>query len=158
MVCAATITGCASTAQIVTIDEKSEIIEVQDQTKGQIFGNANKWAVKTFGSAESVLEYSNQEVGTISGKFIYPSSDNFAYNGYSDVKSIITIECKDNKLRLTLQPIEMLYVRKNGYGEVIERKWGAITSENQQYINFDYELSKLKNSLQKYVLGNGSDW
>ena len=158
LACAVTVSGCASTAQIVQIDEKSEIIEVQGQNKSQIFDNANKWAVKVFGSAESVLEYSNQEVGTISGKFVYSSSDNFKLSGYSNVKSVITVECKDNKLRLTLQPLEILYVSKNMYGEIVDRKWSAITTENQQYLNLDYELSELKNSLQKYVLNSDSDW
>ena len=68
------VTSCVS-AKVKTFDEKVDLLEFPGQTKKQIFDKANKWAVKVFNNADAVIEYSNFETGTISGKYIYNSID-----------------------------------------------------------------------------------
>ena len=146
--------GCASTP--VTIEEKVAIIEIKGQTKDLIFDNANQWAVKTFRKADCVIEYSNKDMGTISGKYITETTDNFVREGYSKVRNMITVECKDEKLRLTMLPVEILHAKKED--GIWNYNWESITTDSQEFINFEHEFLAIKTDLEKYVSSKNSDW
>lgn len=152
------VTSCVS-AKVKTFDEKVDLLEFPGQTKKQIFDKANKWAVKVFNNADAVIEYSNFETGTISGKYIYNSIDKTGvFDTYPRVKSFITVECKDGRLRLTQQPIEIFHYQTNLYGYVIKNQWESITTVSEKFINFENESENIKSSLQKYISSDNSDW
>jgi len=80
--------------------------------KNQLFVKANEWMVKTFNSAESVIEYSDKEAGALMGKYLMFNDVNIGYFGNTDIKiyAIIDIRIKDNRAMLSIKPIgEWLY-------------------------------------------------
>lgn len=70
-----------------------KVIDLPEKSKDDIYVLANKWMVETFNSAESIIQYSDKEAGTIMGKYV------FDYPGHF-VKSIIQIDVRDNKCRI----------------------------------------------------------
>lgn len=69
-----------------------------EESQNDLYIKANQWAVETFNSAESVIQFSDKDAGIIMGKYTSDIKVG-VYNGMS--KSTIKIELKDKKVRLT---------------------------------------------------------
>ncbi|MBW8003643.1 MAG: DUF4468 domain-containing protein [Planctomycetes bacterium] len=98
----ASLLGCASVIpniEPVTGEVASLIVEREDESKDNLYIKANSWAVDTFVSAESVIEFQDKEAGVIKGKYLIE-----IVNGiyYLDIKTTITIQAKDNRCRILL--------------------------------------------------------
>lgn len=77
----------------------SEIIVIPGKTKDDLFVKANSWMVDTFVKADSVVEYSDKQAGLIKGKYVTDTTDGMYL---MRIKSVITIEVKDGKARVSL--------------------------------------------------------
>jgi hypothetical protein len=93
----ATMTATDLTPERSTI---SEIVEIPGITKDDFFVRANSWMVDNFVNAESVIEYTDKEAGVIKGKYVMSGLP----EGVStfSVRSTITIETKEGKVRITI--------------------------------------------------------
>ena len=79
--------------------EISEVIEVPSVDKNTLFIRANSWAVDTFVSAESVIEFSDKEGGIIKGKYVMEYAEGvYTY----DLRSTLTINVKDGAAKITI--------------------------------------------------------
>lgn len=89
-----------------------EVIEIPDVNKSELFSRVENYFAYTYKDANSVIQTRNNEQGVIIGKGIF--SD--VHTGQSlattkvSTKHIIKIECKDNKVRVTLSLTD--YIKK----------------------------------------------
>ena len=96
------VSGCAHMEKDMANEDASlvEVIELSGVSKDEIFVRANSWMVDTFVKADSVVEYSDKQAGLIKGKYVTDTTDG-AY--LMRVKSVITVEVKDGKARISLR-------------------------------------------------------
>lgn len=68
---------------------------------------ANEWMVEAFNNAESVIQFTDKESGTIKGKYIlkqaYISTSPYVAST-SALSAIITLRVRDNKIRIEIDP------------------------------------------------------
>lgn len=71
------LTGC-SPLKVVTDIKYEKPIEMPGKSKSKLYGMSNEWMVQHFTNAKSVIQFSNLETGTISGKYLmyYSAPDN----------------------------------------------------------------------------------
>lgn len=82
--------------------EFSQIDSIQG-SKGELFVRAMAWMANTFNSAKSVIQMQDKEAGKIVGKAVIPWEYRFMGDGCKcSIHYIITIDCKDNKVRIVL--------------------------------------------------------
>lgn len=93
----------------VKIDKIQKVIET-DKTEKELFVLSNQWMVKTFNNAESVIQFTDKESGTITGKYMlkqtYTIGNNYQTIPSGGIFAIINIDIKDNKARITVTPEE----------------------------------------------------
>ena len=103
LIIAISFVGCAPLKMVTEIKYEG-IIEMPDKSKTELFGMSNEWMVKQFTDARSVIQFSNLEIGTISGKYLMyyylPSQHSPEINFYA----IITIYVRDNRTQITIDP------------------------------------------------------
>lgn len=81
------------------------IIEVEGQTKNDLFLKINSWMVKRFKHSDDVIQFSDKDAGVITGKFVdvtafrLKDGNTFRYNVISTIK----IDVKENRVRITLK-------------------------------------------------------
>jgi len=81
----------------------SEIVDVENTSKDDLFTRINMWFVSSFRSADSVIQFSDKDSGVISGKYnadVFVGSQ--AMGEWIKYSSTITIEIRDNRYRITL--------------------------------------------------------
>jgi len=145
----AVLSGCATT-EAPQVDY-SEIVDVPDISKDDLFVKTNLWAVGYFNKADSVIEYSDKEAGTISGKFVGKNhSIKGGMGGSQAVRSIFTVSVKDGKVKLDLKPVG--FITYDGYGRRFDG-YAAIVKEADIVADYNETLESLKQALTK-----GSDW
>ncbi|MDQ1207285.1 hypothetical protein QE380_000208 [Acinetobacter baylyi] len=89
--------------------EITQVIEVPNKAKDQIFEESKIWIAKSFKSANNVIQYADKETGSIVGKgnIKYPCDgfiDCGAF-GNDNVNFTIKIDTKDNKARVVISDI-----------------------------------------------------
>lgn len=100
------IISCAPILE-VKIQSVQEVVETKG-SKNDLFVKANQWMVKTFNNAESVIQFTDKESGTITGKYMlkqtYSVGNNYQYVPNGGIFAVINIDIKDNKARITITP------------------------------------------------------
>ena len=106
----------------VKMDKTQKVIEI-DLTKNEIFVKSNQWMVKTFNNAESVIQFSDKESGTITGKYMlkqtYTIGNNYQTIPNGGIFAIINVDIKENKARITISPEEYHTRGKGGNPQFI---------------------------------------
>ena len=102
------IVSCAPMME-VKIDKTQKVIET-NLSKNEIFVKSNQWMVKTFNNAESVIQFSDKESGTITGKYMLKQTFTIGLNYQTipngGIFAIINVDIKENKARITITPEE----------------------------------------------------
>ena len=80
-----------------------------DSSQDELFIKANEWMIAAFNDAESVIQYSDKEAGTLIGKYLLGGSAAEKISAYfstpeNRVYAIIDLRVKDNKARLSIKP------------------------------------------------------
>ncbi|MFC1751194.1 DUF4468 domain-containing protein [Pseudomonadota bacterium] len=97
LACVLTIAGCA-TQQFKPV-ETTNVVNVPSQGQKEIYNKARQWFSQYFVSGKSVVDYENQEEGTIIGNGIANiGSDPFGLIQYK-IKYNIRIDTKEGKFR-----------------------------------------------------------
>lgn len=108
--------SCASFIN-VEISPIEKIVDFES-TKNELFVKANQWMVKTFNNAESVIQFTDKESGTITGRYKLKQSYGYT-NNYQIIPrggkfAIINVDLKDNKARITITPEKYQTAGKGG--------------------------------------------
>lgn len=118
-----------------------KVIDLPEKSKEDIFVLSNKWMVETFNSAQSVIEYSDKEAGTIMGKYV------FDYTGHF-VKSIIQIDARENKCRIHFKnplirnvdrDLDYRDMRSNESMILTNNKWKELAESFSTYLQTNVE-------------------
>jgi hypothetical protein len=142
--------GCVTTPPLQI--EYSKIIDVPKMSKNDLFVKVNLWAVGYFNKADSAIEYSDKESGTISGKFV--GEQHTIYGGMAGLErsqNLFTISVKDEKVKLDLKPLGYIYY--SNQGQRYERAKSTIIKEADIIADYDATLASLKQAITK-----GSNW
>ena len=106
--------GCSSAVSNIGTVEK--IIPVPNETKNELYVKANNWMVDTFTNAKSVVQFTDKESGTISGRYflgnVVPESQ---YGAAINVFATIKIRVKDKACRIQITPDQFSYVSGMSY-------------------------------------------
>ena len=143
------VVSCATT-NVTEIDDYVRVIEVEGASADDLFVKANSWMVDVFNNSESVIEYSDKQAGMIKGKFLTKEGDYF--NGYRKITSIITVETKEGKARLS--------VVYNGNQKVsLNNTWvDANGLPESFYADYLITLESLGYSLEKALTSKSEEW
>ena len=91
------------------LKEVSQVVELPDLSKKQIFDSSKIWLAKTFQSSNDVVQYEDLSTGTIIGKgnMKYPCTNTFKCMAFANqiILFTLTIDTKDNKARLTFNDL-----------------------------------------------------
>ncbi len=109
------IQGCGSVA---TSDSSPivKVVPVDNVSQNDLYVRANNWMVGAFNNAKSVVQFSDKESGTITGKY-YLSAITTAnqYGPGSDAYALINIQVKDGASKITITPEKFDYMKGNMY-------------------------------------------
>ena len=130
LIIAISFVGCAPLKMVTEIKYEG-IIEMPGKSKSELFGMSNEWMVKQFTDARSVIQFSNLEIGTISGKYLMYYSPPSQYTIEINFYSIITIHVKDYKVQINIDP--------QGF---LPRSWGVEV----------YSMEQIKNDANRLIL------
>ena len=122
---------------------KTKIIENLSENKSDLYVKANKWMIKSFNNAESVIQFSDKESGTISGKYLLFGSISAGLYGASidsRIFATINVECKNNKAKIEVVPL----------GEI-----RATEDAKQKMIT---EIASLINDFETSIQQQKEDW
>ena len=99
------LSSCSIQQRFVQIEPISQSFEVEG-TRNDLFVKANNWMVETFNNAESVIQFSDKESGSVTGKYLLKKS--VVYDGYkaddASIFAIIKLQTKDGAARITIDP------------------------------------------------------
>jgi hypothetical protein len=100
-------TSCAMSYQAIKFDQPySKVFEDLPGNKNQLFVKANEWMIKTFISAQSVIQYSDKEEGALIGKYLLHGTEGYgSYAIDTRIFAKIDIRIKDNKAMITIEPL-----------------------------------------------------
>lgn len=151
------VSGCMTmpTPTDKKMDDVTEVIDVPNKTKVQIFEDSRIWIAQSFKSANNVIQYADKDTGSIIGKGNIPyPCDGFVdcgAFGKDKVNFTIKIDSKDNKARVTISDItrtNLTYVQ-GGYNANIGKESPINIVEHQQKITMKLQdvVGQYKNAI-----------
>jgi hypothetical protein len=145
------------------LKEVSEIVEIPNMAQKQIFDAAKIWMAQSFKSSNSVIQYEDQNTGTIVGKgnMKYPCKG--AWNCLANEKNLVLftvkIDTKDNKARVTFNDLLLKTATTINAGIVIQGyEVGIYVPKDKENIENGLKevIQKFKSDVQKNPAYN--DW
>ena len=109
------LTSCGS---LTTSDNTpvTKVVPVENTSKNELYVRANNWMVEAFNDAKSVVQFTDKESGTITGKYyLSPIKAATQYGPRTDAYAIINIQVKDDASKITVTPEEFQYMKGNMY-------------------------------------------
>ena len=133
------------------LNEVAQVVEIEGQSKDQLFESSKIWMAKVFNSSNNVVQYADKNTGSIIGKgsIQYPCSgfiDCEAF-GKDIVNFTIKIDTKDSRVRLAFSDISrkpLTYV-KGGLNANIGRDVPIMQIKQQQQVK-----TKIDSIIQQY--------
>lgn len=110
--------------------ELTEVVEMPEKNKSQLYSSAREWFAEVFNSAEDVLQMDNPTLGTLIGKV---KGSVVAY--YDDVSIdspynyTIKISIKDGKYKYTIKDIVLVTERGGKSYEVFKKQSQSMENE-----------------------------
>ncbi len=135
--------SCASLETPLTEEPKVQRIIKVNKPKDELYKLSNEWMVKTFKSSKAVIQYQDKEEGIIVGK----GFTSVKYLGNADTRFTITIEIKENRMRVTLEDI---YVSSGKFDMPFEIQ--------QHWDKAKPDLEKIIDLLEAYVGKEAEEW
>ena len=105
--------GCATiTTESVPVES---VVNVSDAEKNTLYVRAINWMVDAFNNAESVIQFTDKDSGTISGRYllgtVFNAGDGPARRAYATIK----VRVKDGAAKITVTPESFSYAKGNIY-------------------------------------------
>jgi len=138
--------------------EYNEVINVDEMSSDDIYIKANMWFVDAFKNADSVIQFSDKQSGTIKGKYV----SDLVLSGYQQylTTTTITVEVKGGRCRISFTDPSFKEYMVDGYG--IRR--GGFTGGDKPVKaqamadNLQIEWKNLSSSLEKSLKATGAEW
>lgn len=108
--------GCQLTPVTTESVPVSKVVQVDGATKLDLFVKANDWMVDSFQNADSVIQFTDKESGSVSGRYLLgvvvaPNE----YGPGSKAYATIRIKVKEGAAKITITPESFSYVPGNLY-------------------------------------------
>ena len=134
---------------VITTESKpvTKVVNVENTTQNELYVRANNWMVSAFNNAESVIQFSDKESGTITGRYLLGTITNA--NEYGPARrayATIKIQVKDNASKITITPESFKYAKGNPYTLYTKEK--ADADINDLILSFE----------QNIILKEDTDW
>ncbi|MCP4802902.1 MAG: DUF4468 domain-containing protein [Bacteroidetes bacterium] len=135
--------GCAMiTTKSIPVEK---IVKIENTKKNTLYVRANNWMVESFNNAKSVIQFTDKESGTISGRYLLGTVTNANEYGparyaYANIK----IQVKDNASKITIKPESFTYAKGNMYTLYTEKE--AQRDINSLLASFEDSMQKVENS------------
>jgi len=116
------LSSCVSSRQILEKPEPRTESFTNNLDKDSNYVLANEWMVETFNDAESVIQFTDKESGTVKGKYLIREgfTSTSPYIASIEPKyAIITIRVKDNSCRIEIDPPGGEFYSQKSMGEEI---------------------------------------
>ncbi|MDR2716482.1 MAG: DUF4468 domain-containing protein [Treponema sp.] len=138
--------------------EYNEVINVNGMSAVDIYTKANMWFVDAFKNADSVIQFSDKQSGTIKGKYVA----DMTISGYQQylTTTTITVEARDGRCRISFTDPSFKEYLVNGYGVRMGGFNGGDKPVKAQIMadNLQVEWKSLTSSLQKSLNTVSSEW
>jgi len=128
------------------------VIDVPGKLQDDIYRRSNEWMVRTFNSAEDVIQYQDKEEGIITGKcFMFYNVGEYQRR----IKTVITLEMKDEKVRMTFE--DMCLLAYNPSNLSLKQEYRPLkTEEEMQW--FRDSTDALSGNYKRYLFADTEDW
>lgn len=148
-----TMSSCLSTRQIQSTPQpRTETFENQlDKDANYVL--ANEWMVETFNDAESVIQFTDKESGTVKGKYLMKAGyvSTSPYVASTEPRyAIITIRVRDNGCRIEIDPPSGQFYSQKSMGTEVGFTTEMFAS------SADNLIVDFRNKMQSG--GGNSDW
>jgi hypothetical protein len=106
------------TVQNIKADDLSttKIYENLNKSQSDLYVISNSWMIDTFKNAESVIQFSDKETGSIIGKYLMQGS--IVRSGYlstdTRIFAKIDISLKDDRAKITIAPTDDITIWQSG--------------------------------------------
>ena len=147
--------GCATAADFAYLDQPvSKVYEVKAD-KARIFSVGRQWIAENFRSAKAVVEYEDQETGTLigTGYIPYPcAGDSWECSTQRQVLKLLftmRMDTKDGKFRLEFTNLKV----SSQYGEVGQMRKSDVPMAERALLAFGDQISNRLSDQQK-----SADW
>ncbi|WP_236984860.1 DUF4468 domain-containing protein [Marinagarivorans cellulosilyticus] len=92
------------------------VVEVDGAEKDTLYVRANNWMVDAFNNADSVVQFTDKESGTISGRYLLGTVSNASeYGPARRAYATIKVRVKDGASKITVTPESFTYAKGNIY-------------------------------------------
>ena len=109
----ALIQGCATiTTESVPVEK---VVNVASAEKNTLYVRANNWMVEAFNNAESVIQFTDKESGTISGRYLLGTVFNAGNGPVRRAYATIKVRVKDDAAKISVTPESFSYAKGNIY-------------------------------------------
>lgn len=124
-----------------------KVIPVENVSQNKLYVRANNWMVVAFKDAKSVVQFSDKESGTITGKYyLSPITASTQYGSGTDAYALINIQVKDGASKITITPDAFDYMKGNIY---------TIYNEDLAKVKMTALVTSFEEAIQ---LEDNSDW
>lgn len=131
--------GCATVTVKSIPFEK--VVKVENSNKDQLYVRANNWLVDTFKDRKSVVQFTDKESGTISGRYLLADiPDERGSRLENDIYATIKIRVKDGAARIIVTPDSFTYV-KGAYNPHYTKEYEN-ADVNNLFVTFDKAMKK----------------
>jgi len=130
-----------------------KVASFEGVSKNALYIKVNEWFVKTFNSAESVIEFQDKEAGVVMGKYIY---DYVESQFHHFVHQTMKVEVKEGKLKMSIT--DPSYTTTSAYvsgGDHTSRK-PLVTQKG--LVVAQHKWLELFEDLNSYINSGNSDW
>lgn len=139
----ALVQGCTTiTTKSVPVEK---VVNVDNEKQNEIYIKANNWMVDTFNNADSVVQFTDKESGTISGRYllgtVMTKHDSIpARYAYATIK----IRVKDGATKITIKPEPFSYPKGHPYTLYTEED--AQRDINSLITSFEKSMNKVEDN------------
>lgn len=144
------ILSCATLNQPLQEPMKIQRIEEIQLSKNKIYRYANEWMAKRFVKAKEVIQYQDKEEGVIIGRGILR---HYINDNPVDFKFVMKVECKDNKIRVTIDNIS----GEMDFGN-LPIPVDTTKLDDEEYNDLKIAFEALINDLLNYIKESTEEW
>ena len=116
--CPLALFGCLSMGTPTTYEGQDyvDLVSVPSTPKKDLYVRANNWMVNVFNNADSVIQFSDKDSGTISGRFLLGRiTSGFQGSAPRSAYAVLKIDVKDEAARITITTQSFFYADGNPY-------------------------------------------
>lgn len=140
--------SCGTTPIVVNTEPFTETFVI-DGDKDVLYVKANNWMVENFNDAKSVIQFSDKESGTVTGKYRVGEVPSVATGSpLKDIFAIVRLQVKDNASKIT--------ITADNYSYTTYRYKDASGAQKLSEENLTLKMELLISSFEDYMKNSDS--